>query len=365
MKKKRKILFIAPLPPPVHGSAMMTQYIKDSKTLNDAVEQDWINLSTSRRMDEIGKKSPVKIFRFISSYFKTIAKLCTNRYDACYLAITCHGNGFLKDAPFALLCKMFGKKLIIHQHNKGMSRDVNRPFRRKLLNWVYRNSTVILLSERLYPDIQAIVDHSQTFICPNGIPELPEFSSISERHNAIPHLLFLSNLIPSKGVITLLDAMRILKERGIDVKCDFIGGESKDIDSNTFNTEVGRRGLENYVSYLGKKYGDEKTEELKRHDIFVFPTYYDNECFPLVLLEAMQAGMPCISTEEGAIPDLLDGTGLVVPPRNPDALADAIEKLIKDKILYAHLSQKAFTKFNSNYTLAQFEQNIVKCIKII
>ncbi len=48
---------IAPLPPPVHGSAMMTQYIKDSGIINNAVEMDWVNLSTSRSLDEIGRKS--------------------------------------------------------------------------------------------------------------------------------------------------------------------------------------------------------------------------------------------------------------------------------------------------------------------
>ena len=52
---KPRILFIAPLPPPVHGSAMVSQYIKDSKLVNEAFECDFVNLSTSRRMDEIGK----------------------------------------------------------------------------------------------------------------------------------------------------------------------------------------------------------------------------------------------------------------------------------------------------------------------
>lgn len=64
MAAKTRVLFIAPLPPPVHGSAMMTQYIKDSSVINEVFDTDWINLSTSRRMDEIGKKSPVKIWRF-------------------------------------------------------------------------------------------------------------------------------------------------------------------------------------------------------------------------------------------------------------------------------------------------------------
>lgn len=90
-QNKPKILMIAPLPPPVHGSAMMTQYIKDSGIINNAVEMDWVNLSTSRSLDEIGRKSIKKFFRFATSYLLTFWKLLIHRYDTCYLAITCHG----------------------------------------------------------------------------------------------------------------------------------------------------------------------------------------------------------------------------------------------------------------------------------
>lgn len=54
--KKPRILFIGTLPPPVHGSAVVSLQIKDSKVINDAFDGDWVNLSTSCRMDEIGKK---------------------------------------------------------------------------------------------------------------------------------------------------------------------------------------------------------------------------------------------------------------------------------------------------------------------
>ena len=129
-KLKKRILCIVPLPPPVHGSAMMCQYIKDSHLINDTFQCDYVNLSTSRRMDEIGKRSIKKLFRFIGSYLAVLKKLFIHHYDACYLAITCYGIGFLKDAPFVLLCKLFGCKVIIHQHNKGMANDINRkPFR--------------------------------------------------------------------------------------------------------------------------------------------------------------------------------------------------------------------------------------------
>lgn len=352
-----RILMIAPLPPPVHGSAMMTQYIKDSKLINEKFNLDWVNLSTSRSMTEIGKKSPKKILRFINSYFKTFFKLCFHQYDLCYLAITCHGVGFLKDAPFALLCKLFGNKIVIHQHNKGMSEDVNKPFYRFLLKKVYKDSKVILLSERLYPDISEIVDHNQVVICPNGIPPVKKFP---KPVNQIPKLLFLSNLIESKGVLVLLDACKILKEKGYNFKCDFVGGETKEIDKARFDQEVVNRGLNDYILYLGPKYGDSKNQQLADSDIFVFPTNYPNETFGLVILEAMQQATPPISTRVGGIPDIIlnDKTGLLARINDPESLASKISELLIDSDLRKKLGNASYSRFNELYTLEKFEEAI-------
>ena len=68
---------------------------------------------------------------------------------------------------------------------------------------------------------------------------------------------------------------------------------------------------------------------VKREDVFVFPTFYHNECFPLVLLEAMQHHLPCISTTEGGIPGIID-----------------------DK-------ETGYRKFNDKFTLRKFEESMV------
>ena len=82
-----KVLFITPLPPPVHGSSMVSQSIKESSVLNGAFEMDFVNLSTSRRMEEIDKRSWAlyarKAVRFIGAYAKTCWLLASHRYDLC------------------------------------------------------------------------------------------------------------------------------------------------------------------------------------------------------------------------------------------------------------------------------------------
>ena len=361
--KKPRILFVTPLPPPVHGSAMVSQYIKDCKELQEEFVCDFVNLSTSRNIDEIGKKSIMKYIRFIGAYFITFWKLLTHRYALCYLAITCHGMGFLKDTPFVLLCKLFHRKIVIHQHNKGMSSCVDKQPYKWLLPLVYRKTKVILLSWHLYPDIEKVVKKEQVMICPNGIPEIFDNEPCFERNNQVPNLLFLSNLIPSKGVYVLLDACKILKDKGYKFVCNFVGGESKEITKDIFEMAVKERGLDGIAIYHGPKYGDEKKEFFANSDVFVQPTYED--CFPLTLLEAMQYKLPIVSTDEGAVPDMVknETNGFICKRMDAGSTADAIEKLLKSKEKRIELGENGYRIFKEKFTLEVFNGNIIRIFK--
>ena len=359
MTDKPRILFVAPLPPPVHGSAMVSQYIKDSRLINERFDCQFVNLSTSRRMEEIGKRSYAlyfkKAFRFAGSFATLLAKLMRYRFDLCYLAITCHGVGFLKDMPFVLLCKLFGRKVVIHQHNKGMSADVGRMPYKWLMPLTYRGTKVILLSWHLYPDIERVVKRSQVMICPNGIPDAGVSEPSAVRHNAVPRILFLSNLIVSKGVYVLLDALKLLKDRGYSFVCDFVGGETKEIDAARFACEVEQRGLNEVAVYRGRKYGADKEEYFKRADIFTQPTYDD--CFPLTLLEAMQKKLPIVSTDIGAVPDEVDDgkTGLIARRQDAADLADKLQQLLDDADLRQRMGEAGYAKYRRQFTLDAFE----------
>lgn len=361
--KPPRILFITPLPPPVHGSAMVSQYIKDSKLLREEFDCDFVNLSTSRRMDEIGKGGVKKLLRFIGSFFIAFFKLLSRRYDLCYLAITCHGTGFMKDAPFVLLCKLFGRKVVIHQHNKGMNRCVNRWPYRWLLPLVYRNTKVVLLSWNLYPDIEKVVSREQVMICPNGIPEFFDKEPFHERNNKVPHLLFLSNLIPSKGVYLLLDACKILKDNGYKFVCKFVGGESKEITKDVFEKAVEVRGLNEVIFYDGPLYGEDKKNVFINSDIFIQPTF--NDCFPLSLLEAMQFKLPIITTNEGGIPDIVkDGENGLVMSKDAASIAEAIRRLIDNPQLRLDMGEEGFQRYKRYFTLEKFEENFVGILKL-
>ena len=362
MSIKPRILLVASFPPPVHGSSLMSQYIKDSGVFKDCYDCDDVNISTSRKIDEIGRRSPMKLIRWTTALLKLLILLMRHRYQVCYMAITCHGPGFIKDAPFVLLCKLFGNKIVIHQHNKGMANDIDRFPYKWLLPLCYKNVKVILLSWRLYSDVEKIVRKEDVVICPNGIPEIGY--EYKDRHNDILHSIFLSNLIESKGVIVLLDALKQLKEIGFSLICDFVGGETKEMDKVRFEREVTKRGLNQTAYFRGPMFGKDKERYLSDADVFVFPTFYHNECFPLVLLEAMQYGLPIITTDEGGISDMIENgvNGLICKKRDAESLAACLEKLISDELLRKRMGEIGYEKFKKKYTLQVFENKMMEIL---
>ena len=172
---KNRVLFILHLPPPVHGSAMVGQYIKDSKVVDNAFDTRFINLSTSLTIDEIGKNPIIKISRYFKIVFKLIWFLLSFKPEIVYLAITAKGVGFYKDFPLALLVKIFGNKLVLHYHNKGVVNYQDRILDNWLYKLLFKNSKVILLSEKLYEDVIKYVAKEDVYFCPNGIPNTNDF----------------------------------------------------------------------------------------------------------------------------------------------------------------------------------------------
>lgn len=367
MIMNKRLLFICHLPFPVHGSSMVGQYIKESKIINSSFNTAFINLSTSRTVDEIGKNPIPKLSRYIQIIIKVIIKLISFNPEIVYISINAKGLGFFKDFPIAWIAKFFGKKLVLHYHNKGVNSKQNLFYYDILYRYLFKNTKVILLSKRLYDDIKKYVDKKNIYYCPNGIP-YPDFESkiLNNSNEKIPRILFLSNLLESKGVYILLKALKILNDKGIEFQCNFVGGEG-DISAAELNLKISLFNLKHCVSYLGRKYDEDKYEIFVSSDIFVFPTHYHNECFPLVILEAMMFGLPIITTSEGGISDMVqDGeTGFIVQKQDPEKLAEKILILINNPGKCKLMAANGNEKFYKNYTLDIFEKRLTKILTLI
>lgn len=351
-----KILFILHMPPPVHGAAMVGQYIHESLIINSAFQCRYINLAMAGNMEGIGKVSLAKVgalFRILVS----IRREMKRKPNLVYVTPNACGSAFYKDFLVVELIKFWGGKVVLHFHNKGVEKNSRSKINNYLYKLFFRNAKIVLLSKVLYPDFQKFVKEDDVYYCPNGIPEI---ETKARTHHPICRILFLSNLIISKGLLDLLDACKILLDRNLAFKCDIVGAETDEMSQTRLEQEIRNRGLASNVEYLGKKYGEEKNECFDNSDIFVFPTYYPNECFPIVLLEAMQHGLPCVSTDEGAIPDIIDDgkTGIVVQRHNPNSIANAIQPLIESESLRKEMGNAARSKYDKFYRLDTFEQQL-------
>lgn len=355
---KSKILFILHLAPPVHGASVVGSYIKESDLINTSFDTNYLNLSTANSLDDIGKASVQKLGDIIRLYVQILIYLLKNKVDLCYLTINAKGLAWLKELVIVAILKSFRISIIYHYHNKGVRLNAASFWKKKLYKFQFKNSKSILLSSFLENDVSQFVSRKDIYICPNGIPAISQVTK-KNKDECTCQILFFSNLIESKGVYMLLEACKILKNRNIAFRCVYIGGEG-DITGTQLLSKIKEFGLKDIVEFYGKKYGIEKELAFSEADIFALPTFYKSECFPLVLIEAMQYSLPVISTFEGGVPDLIsDGvSGYLV--HNQNALAEKLEILIQNPKLRTEMGKAGKKLYEENFTIEIFEKKMVE-----
>ena len=335
--------------------------LRDSARIREAFETEYLNLSSSASLDEIGKGGCRKV-SFIFRLLRQVRQILREwKPDLVYVTPTSTLPALAKDYLMVRLVRRSRCRIALHFHNKGVAAHSGR----WLDNWVYRHlfdgAEVILLSDLLRPDVDKYVPSERISICANGLDIPVEVAR--NYHRDTPRLLFLSNLLPDKGIVDLLDACSLLHGRGYSFTCRFVGAPTPALSAEDFRRMVTDRGLDDLVSYDGPRYGEEKQAVWDQADIFVHPTRED--CFPLVILEAMGTGLPVVATDEGAIPEMIRNgvDGLVCPKGDPAALADALESLLSDAGLRKRMGDSGKERYHDCYTREAFERRFVEILK--
>ena len=276
--------------------------------------------------------------RTVALACRSLLRLATGLYHARPEVVNVH---FVRAeaAHFMLLKRVFGYKLVLSVHGS----DVLLPTQRnaRLLPHLLPEADAITavtrpVAERVlaYPG----VDPSKVRVIPNGVDR--GFWAPSEAAPDVgrrpPMILSIGRLTPVKGHDVLLRAFARVRERVSEARLVLVGeGESQE----SLERLAGELRLGDAVAFAGHLPKEQIRPLMDEARVFTLPSR--SEGMPLALLEAMAAGVPSVATRVGGVPGLVaPDAGLLVPPEDPAALAEALAHVLLDPACARMLSRK-------------------------
>ncbi len=361
--RKPKILYLIQLPPPVHGVSTINSLIYNSPVVNGGMETCLVELKFSDRLSRLRRNSPGKIIKLLRMMRRLRKTLAAEKPDLVYFSIMPVGKGFWRDLLFVRILKRHPVRIIYHLHNRGLARNAARPLWRAAYRYAFAGSVIFHLSGKLVREeiFPLGLPGAITYALNNGIPGPEREKTEAGRDDKTTSLtlLFLSNFFPEKGIYDVLRIMYALREDP-EIRLNMVGDFVRRRYKRKILRRVSSYGLNDRVSVDGPVYLSARDETYRHADMFIFPSRFSQECFPLVILEAMSRGLPVIASKLGAIPDMItDGReGILCEPGNIDGFAAAVRLLARDAEKRDQLGQAARNKFISHYTLERFEENV-------
>jgi glycosyltransferase involved in cell wall biosynthesis len=262
-----------------------------------------------------------------------------------YLTTSQSWPGFLKDLVFIACARLGRHRIVLHRHGGGYQDfyHAQTGLRRALIRHALGAADrLVVLGQALSGMYAFLPDYrDKVVVVHNGLPEdLPDWERVlatKARAGDEIRILYLSNLIESKGYLDVLEAVRrLVHDHGLDVRADFAGEfwfisdsqlySSADQAQADFLARLQSYGLHERVAWHGRASGDFKRELLARAHYFVLPTAYKYEGQPVSIIEAMAYGALVVSTAFRAIPEMLNEgrAGLLVEPGRPQQIVDAV-----------------------------------------
>ena len=283
--------------------------------------------------------------------------------------------GLWRDAGLIGLARLLGSKCLVHLRGsnfRNIFRGKLTPGERQLVRLALKSlAGVIVLDQSLTWIFQGLVPPGRIIVLANGLPEnhlnpARVAAAMGSRGNSHKiRVTYLSNLMPGKGFATFLETAAILAQRGRDQDFTFtLAGAAPDAATAAHVKEwVSSHHLGDAVRITGGILGPEKWELLMNSDVFVFPPDQP-EGQPWAIIEALAAGLPVISTAQGAIPAMVkEGiNGFIVPARNPAALAARLRLLQRDPDLRMGMGQASRDLYLSHYTGDKFVKGFAAII---
>jgi glycosyltransferase involved in cell wall biosynthesis len=357
-----RAVLVGQAPPPTHGQSVVNGLLAEGRY--EHVELRFVRMRFSRSIGEIGHFRWRKLVELIRVVAALSAHAARGHRDALVYSV-----GFGSSHPIArdtivlLACRPLFRHTILHVHTAGPDLDLAalpRPVQR-LVHAAYGDADAVFLVAREVPVPETIITGARRVdVVENGIengsamrrltqPDLASRSSVAGAETV--RVLFLANLDPAKGTLDLLDAVADLVARGVEgFVVDVVGPSPSPSMAHQLRARIGELGLDGRVRLLGARHGQQKWAALAAADLFCYPTRAD--AAPLVVLEALAAGLPVVSTEVGGLPSLVESgvSGTLVPAGDVGALSAALGELVTDDGRRHAMGREAERAFRQRFT---------------
>lgn len=320
-----RLLVIGSLPPPVGGTTVLLRSLVEALRARPDVSVDVVNTSGIRRSGVRG------LWRLLC-----VVSLLVGR-TPCVDVVSSHVHlsSMHLTVPAALLAARFFRKPFLLRLFGGKDYRTLPPRRQGRVRRVIARADAFLVESRALVRSAEADGIPGVKWYPNSRPMPPLPADTATKERRCERFVFVGHIRTDKGIRELLEAASQL--RG-NVVVDVYGTLGYDVTEAAFSRSGG-------ATYRGALPPGNVLETLGRYDALVLPTYHEGEGYPGVVLEAYAAGLPVIATCWGGLPEIVDeSTGILVPPRDPSALAGAMKALSEDPGLYTRLREGVLKK---------------------
>ena len=358
MTKPPRIIAMLQLPPPMHGAAAMNE--RALAALRKICDVTLLEMRFAKHPRDIARPTIGKLVTAFYLLLRLLFELW-RKPDALYINFAPSGGAFYRDGIYVLISKLFGIPTILHLHGQGLQAGRENRFASWLQHRVFAGQTAIILGDALRHELSGLDCQSTTIA--NCLPDEAFQITRSRTNDTTPRLLYLSNLFRNKGIDVVLAACAILRQRNIDFALDIAGAEG-DISATELVRLIGTFDLENHCQYHGPVDAGFRTKLLSNANLFLFPTRYPNEAQPLVVLEAMAARVPVITSNIGTLGDIVRNgeTGRICQPGNPEILADRISNALVQTDETRDMANAAQAFCRTHFSKERFDRDLQQLI---
>lgn len=362
-----KLLIIGPTPPPFHGVSVAMATLLESP-LRQQFQLLHLDLADRRGIQHVDKPDLHDVLLFLRQWVRLMRILLIDRPGLVYLALSQSTIGFLRDSFFIWPASIFGARVVIHLHGGNfhtwyLGRSwIMRTYGRAVMKRVAQG---IVLGESLKGLFAGLIRHDRITVVPNGI-SWPSTSTLSINLEKARRyrILHLSTLNRFKGALALIAALPYVVRVRNDVEFIFAGPWSDPGDQRKAKCILSEENLTQFVTFTGPVITMEHKCALYRSaDVFVFPGI-QQEGQPLVVLEAMAAGLPVLFTDRGCLKDTVgEGeAGFEVRIDDPQHLADRLLWLLDHPEEMRVMGDNARKRFEAFYTAGRFVANMTQVL---